>query len=73
MSKIKETLQSRKFIITILVIATAITGFFTGHIDTEKMVEIIRWAAGIYVGSLSIEDAAKKVVDFSRKPTVNIQ
>ncbi len=67
MSKIKETLQSRKFIITLLVIAAAITGFFTGHIDIEKMIEIIRWAAGIYVGSLTVEDSAKKIAGLLKK------
>ena len=62
MSKVFETIQSRKFWITALTIAGAISLFMSGHIDIEKMLDTIRIAAGLYVGGLSFEDAAKKML-----------
>lgn len=61
-SKIRETLTSRKFWVTIIISALGLGMFGAGHIDIDRMLEIIRLAAGIYVGSLSIEDAAKKLL-----------
>jgi amino acid permease len=61
-SKVKETLGSRKFWLTILISGLALGLFLFGHIDIDRMTEIVRWAAGIYVGGLSIEDAAKKLL-----------
>ena len=61
-SKVKETLYSRKFWVTILISGLALGLFSSGHIDIDRMTEIVRWAFGIYVGSLSIEDAAKKLL-----------
>jgi hypothetical protein len=31
------------------------------------MLEVIRWAAGIYVGALSVEDAAKRLLSYLEK------
>lgn len=61
-NKVTETLKSRKFWITILVSTMALGLFVAGQIDIDKMLEIIRWAAGIYVGGLSVEDGFKKLV-----------
>ena len=66
-SKVKETLGSRKFWITILTSVLGLALFLAGHIDIERMLEIIRWSAGIYVGSLSIEDAAKKLLPVAKQ------
>jgi hypothetical protein len=62
MAKVNETLASRKFWVTIIISALAVSLFISGHIDIERMLEIIRWAAGFYVGSLGIEDAAKRLI-----------
>jgi hypothetical protein len=59
--KVKETLQSRKFWLTIGTMIMAVCLFLFGEIDIDKLVEIIRWAAGLYVGGLSIEDGFKKL------------
>lgn len=64
--KVKETLSSRKFWITTLTAILALGLFLAGHIDIDRMIEIIRWAGGIYVGSLSIEDAAKKLLPVAK-------
>lgn len=61
-SKIIETMWSRRFWITVLTIAGAISLFMSGQIDVEKMLDTIRIAAGLYVGGLSFEDAAKKIM-----------
>jgi hypothetical protein len=61
-SKMKETLSSRKFWVTSLMAILALALFLAGHIDIDRMIEVIRWAGGIYVGSLSIEDGAKKLL-----------
>jgi hypothetical protein len=61
-NKAIETLKSRKFWITILVSIMSIALFISGQIDIDKMLEIIRWAAGIYVGGLSVEDGFKKLL-----------
>ena len=60
-SKVLEILKSRKFWITIATMLMAISLFLFGQIDIDKTVEIIRWAAGLYVGGLSIEDGFKKL------------
>ena len=60
--KLIETLQSRKFWATILTSTLGVSLFLAGQIDTDRMLEIIRWAVGIWVGGLSIEDAAKKLL-----------
>ena len=65
-SKVKETLGSRKFWITVLVSILALALFLAGHIDIDRMMEVIRWAGGIYVGSLSVEDAAKKLLPVAK-------
>lgn len=65
-NKVIETLKSRKFWITILVSLMAIGLFVAGQIDIDKMLEIIRWAAGIYVGGLSIEDGFKKLLPLAQ-------
>lgn len=58
-NKAKETLQSRKFLVTMAVILLAAAGKATNQISDEDALNMIRWAAGVYVGALSIEDAAK--------------
>lgn len=62
-----ETLKSRKFWITIIISAMALGLFVSGQIDIDKMLEIIRWAAGIYVGGLSVEDGFKKLMPLLKK------
>ena len=64
--KAKETLMSRKFWVTTLTGVLALGLFLAGHIDIDRMIEIVRWAGGIYVGSLSIEDAAKKLLPVAK-------
>ena len=59
-SKIKETLQSRKFWLTIATMGMGLVLFLFGEIDIDKLTEIVRWAAGLYVGGLSVEDGFKK-------------
>lgn len=61
--KLQETLQSRKFWMTIILIVAAVAMLLAGQIEADKAIEIIRWAASVYVGALSVEDAAKKVVE----------
>ncbi len=60
-NKVKETLQSRKFWLTIGTMVMGMSLFLTGYIDTDKMVEVVRWSAGLYVGGLSLEDGLKKL------------
>jgi hypothetical protein len=60
-SKIKETLQSRKFWLTVGTITMGVTLFLFGEIDIDKTIEIVRWAAGLYVGGLSVEDGFKRL------------
>lgn len=60
--KIKETLQSRKFWLTIGTMALGLALFLSGQIDIDKMTEIFRWAAGLYMGTLGFEDGLKKMV-----------
>lgn len=62
MDKILETLKSRKAWITTGMIAMAIVLFAYGQIDIDKMTDIIRWAAGLYVGGLSVIDAFDKLL-----------
>ncbi len=61
-SKIQETLKSRKFWTTMAVVIMAVTLFMFGQIDIDKMIDIIRWAAGLWVGSLGIIDAFKELI-----------
>lgn len=61
-SKIIETIWSRRFWITVLTIAGAISLFMSGQIDVEKMLDTIRVALGLYVGGLSFEDGLKKLL-----------
>jgi hypothetical protein len=42
--------------------AMAVSLFVTGHIDVDRMTGIVEIAAGVYVGGLSIIDAAKKLI-----------
>lgn len=60
--KIKETLQSRKAWLTFGTITMGVILFLFGEIDIDRMIEIVRWAAGLYVGGLSIEDGFKRLV-----------
>jgi len=62
MNKVLSTIQSRKFWATILVIATAVSLFMTGHIDIDKMLDTIRWIASFYISGLSFEDGLKKLL-----------
>jgi len=62
MSKLIETLQSRKFWLSILVMGLAVGLFMGDQIDVDRMVDIVRWAAGVYVGALSLEDAIKQLL-----------
>ena len=61
-SKIQETLQSRKFWTTMAMAIMAVTLFMFGQIDIDKMIDIIRWAAGLWVGSLGVIDAFEKLI-----------
>lgn len=61
MDKTKETLQSRKFWTTAIIIIAAIVLAIFNFIDLDAAVEMIRLAAAVYVGALSVEDAAKKL------------
>ncbi len=61
-SKIQETLKSRKFWTTMAMVVMAVTLFMFGQIDIDKMIDIIRWAAGLWVGSLGIIDAFKELI-----------
>jgi hypothetical protein len=56
MDKLKRRLQSWKFWITFLVSGLSVYLFMFGYIDVDRMLDIIRVAAGIYVGSLGFED-----------------
>lgn len=62
MKKLVSTFQSRKFWFSIVVIGLAIGLFMTGHIDIDKMLEVVKWSASVYVGALSFEDAFKQLV-----------
>ncbi len=62
MDKVKETIGSRKFWFSMLVMTLAVALFVAGQIDIDRMLEVVRWAAGIYVGALSVEDAAKRML-----------
>jgi hypothetical protein len=62
MNKVTETFQSRKFWITMGMFAMAASLFVTGYIDVDRMTGIVEIAAGVYVGGLSIIDAAKKLI-----------
>jgi hypothetical protein len=61
MEKLKSRLGSWKFWITILVSGLSAGLFATGHIDVDRMIDVIRVATGIYVGSLGFEDGFKKI------------
>lgn len=61
-NKVLRTVQSRKFWTTIIVSGMAVTLFLAGQIEIEKMVDIIKWTGGFYVGGLSIEDAAGQLL-----------
>lgn len=62
MNKAMETLQSRKFWVTVVVSVTSVGLFKLGYIDAEKMLAGLTIGLGVYVGSLGIEDAAKKLL-----------
>lgn len=61
MSKTKETLQSRKFWTTAIIIIAAVVLAIFNFIDLDAAIDMIRLAAAVYVGALSMEDAAKKL------------
>lgn len=63
MNKLSETLQSRKFWLSTGMMVFSVIMFSMGQIDVERMMSIIQLAAGVYVGALSIEDAAKRLLD----------
>ena len=66
MTKAKETLQSRKFWTSA---ATALLGFglfLSGHIDVDKMLDLVRVAAAVYVGGLSVEDGFKRLIPIAQ-------
>lgn len=60
-NKIKETLKSRKFWATAIIIIAAIVLAIFNYISLEGAVDMIRLAAAVYVGALSIEDAGKRL------------
>lgn len=68
--KIKETIGSRKFWATVGTMAMAVALFLAGQIDVDKMIDIIRWAAGLWVGSLGLIDAFKQFLPTAR--SINI-
>lgn len=60
-SKIGEMFGSRKFWITLLVIALAAALFFYGQIDGPAFAAVVTIASAFYVGSLGLEDAARQL------------
>lgn len=59
--KLKQTLESRKFLLTAGTIILGVVLFFTGQIDIDRLMSIVERAGGFYLGALGFEDGLKRL------------
>lgn len=60
--KIKKSLNSRKFWLTVGLISLATTMYGFGDISSDVFITIVAVAVGIYTGTLGFEDGMRKIV-----------
>ena len=57
---LKALLQSRKFWLAFLGVISGAVMFAQGLITVDQLVELITTLVGVLIGSIALEDAAKK-------------
>jgi hypothetical protein len=60
--KIKMSLHSRKFWLTVILIASAGTMYYFENITSNVFIVVVTVAIGIYTGTLGFEDGMKKLM-----------
>jgi len=61
MNKLVETLQSRKFLVSLGTIIMSTVLFFMGHIDIDQLMNIVKPVTIGYVGSQGFVDGFKQI------------